>query len=62
MILEIPKEMKRVDPKTFRWFIRSLPNPQVIDYSNGVGYFQDSTMVAAKTSNEQHFIRVKSRR
>ena len=59
MILEIPKEMRRVDVKTWKWFLKSMANPQVISYSNGTGYFQDATMVAAKTANEQYFIRVK---
>lgn len=59
MILEIPKEMRRVDKTTFGWFLKSIANPQVINYSNGTGYFQDATMVAAKTANDQYFIRVK---
>lgn len=59
MILEIPKEMRRVDVKTYRWFVRALANPKLIEYSNGSGYYDDNTLVAAKLNNDQHFIRVK---
>lgn len=45
--------------KTFGWFIKSLANPQVIEHSNGTGWYQDATLVAARLGNDQHYIKVK---
>ena len=59
MILEIPKEMRRVDVKTWKWFVKALANPKQVQFSNGSAYYDDNTLVAAKTANDQYFIRVR---
>lgn len=58
-ILSVPTDMVRVSPSHFAWFIRSIANPRIIPHSNGTAYFQDSTMVAAKFTNDQHYVKVK---
>lgn len=59
MILEIPKEMRRVPKHMFDWFVKALANPKQVQFSNGEGIYDDNTLVAAKTANDQYFIRVR---
>jgi hypothetical protein len=59
MILQIPSDMRRVSAATYRWFVKSLRNPREMQFSNGTGYYEDERLVAAKFTNDQHYVKVK---
>jgi hypothetical protein len=59
MILQIPSDMRRVSAATYRWFVKSLHNPREMKFSNAVGFYEDERLVAAKLTNDQHYVKVK---
>lgn len=60
-ILQISKDMVRVDSTTFKWFVKSLGPHRSIKQANGTAHYSDDYMVAAELDAELpiYYIRTK---